>query len=100
MSADPHTAPRRGGIIGFGNVARRFARLLDERAAELRRDHGLDPRVVAIATSRHGVSCDMGGLDLARAIELVEHGESLAPLDAPPAGDAGWIGSFEALAIP
>lgn len=73
-------------LIGFGNVARRFVRLLDERAEELRRDHGLDPRVVAIATSHHGVARDGAGLDLARALELVEQGGSLASLDAR-AGD-------------
>ena len=72
-------------LIGFGNVARRFVRLLDERGAELRRDHGLEPRVIAIATARHGAARNMGGLDVARALELVEQGGSLAPLDAPAA---------------
>src|SRR5512135_1151341 len=86
-------------LIGFGNVARRFVRLLDERAAELRRDHGLDPRIVAIATSRHGVARDTGGLDLARAIELVEHGGSVAPLDASPAGEAGSPGRVTAIDV-
>src|SRR5512140_3006006 len=86
-------------LIGFGNVARRFARLLDERAAELRRDHGLDPRIVAIATSRHGVARDTSGLDLTRALELVERGGSLAPLDAAPAGDAGSPGRVTAIDV-
>ena len=71
-------------LVGFGNVARRFVRLLDERAGELREVHGLEPRVVAIATSRHGVARNMGGLDVARALDLVERGQSLTPLDASP----------------
>jgi homoserine dehydrogenase len=86
-------------LIGFGNVARRFVRLLDERADELRRDHGLDPRVVAIATSRHGAARDMDGLDVAGALGLVERGGSLAPLDAPPPGGTPSAGLGQAVGL-
>jgi homoserine dehydrogenase len=41
-------------LIGFGNVARRFAHLLDERAARLLSDHDLTCRIVATATRRDG----------------------------------------------
>jgi homoserine dehydrogenase len=41
-------------LIGFGNVARRFADLLDERAARLLADHALTCRIVATATRRNG----------------------------------------------
>jgi homoserine dehydrogenase len=71
-------------LVGFGHVARRFVRLLDERAEELSRVHGVEPRVVAIATARHGVARSMDGVDVARALDLVERGQDLAPLDAPP----------------
>ncbi len=73
-------------LIGFGNVARRFVRLLGERAEELRRDHGVEPRVVAISTARHGVARNADGLDVARALDLAERGAPLAPLDAPAPG--------------
>jgi homoserine dehydrogenase len=73
-------------LIGFGNVGRRFVRLLDEHAAELRTLHHLDWRVVGVATARHGVARNLNGLDVARALELVERGESLAAIDAPAAG--------------
>jgi homoserine dehydrogenase len=73
-------------LIGFGNVGRRFVRLLDERADELRGDHQIDWRVVGIATARHGVARDLRGLDVMRALELVERGESLAAIDAPESG--------------
>jgi len=75
-------------LVGFGNVGRRFVRLLEERAAELRDVHGIDWRVVGIATARHGVARNADGLDVARALELAERGESLAPLDAPGAAGA------------
>ena len=86
-------------LIGCGNVARRFVRLLDERAVELRRENGLEPRVVAIATSRHGVARDMGGIDVARALDLVEHGASLAPLDAPTADGVRATGPVAAVDV-
>ena len=37
-------------LIGFGNVARRFVRLLDELAPDLEREHDVTTRIVAIAT--------------------------------------------------
>jgi len=71
-------------LVGFGNVARRFVRLLDERAERLRHDHDLTWRVIGIATRRHGAACALDGLDVARALELVEAGDSLDALAAPP----------------
>jgi homoserine dehydrogenase len=71
-------------LVGFGNVARRFVRLLDERATELSTVDGLEPRVVAIATAHHGAARNMDGLDLTRALDLVERGQPLTPLDTPP----------------
>jgi homoserine dehydrogenase len=45
-------------LIGYGNVARRFTSLLDERRDVLLRDHGLRTRIVGIATRRHGSTLD------------------------------------------
>jgi homoserine dehydrogenase len=66
-------------VVGFGNVGRRFARLLEERRERLARDYDLDTRIVGVATLRHGSALAPGGLDLARALEAVEAGRSLAP---------------------
>jgi len=71
-------------LVGFGNVARRFVRLLDERAERLRHDHDLTWRVIGIATRRHGAACALDGLDVSRALELVEAGDSLDALAPPP----------------
>jgi homoserine dehydrogenase len=73
-------------LVGFGNVGRRFVRLLGECADELRGVHQIDWRVVGIATARHGVARNLRGLDVTRALELVEHGESLAAIDGPESG--------------
>ncbi len=41
-------------LVGFGNVARRFITLLAEQRGRIAREHGLNVRVIAIATKRHG----------------------------------------------
>jgi homoserine dehydrogenase len=70
-------------LVGFGNVGRRFVRLLEECAADLRDVHRIDWRVVGIATARHGVARNLRGVDVVRALALAERGQSLAELDAP-----------------
>ena len=72
--------PHRIALLGFGNVGRAFARLLLERRAELRREHGLEAEVVAILTARHGNVERAQGIDLRRALGLSDAGRSLEPL--------------------
>lgn len=67
-------------LVGFGNVARRFVRLLGERRDRLRGDHDLQLRVVGIATLRHGAVHDAGGIDAVAAAAIVERGGSLEEL--------------------
>ena len=67
-------------LIGFGNVARRFLRLLDESADRL----DFTWQVVAISTKHHGSVINMGGIDVARAISTVEGSQSLDRLDESP----------------
>jgi homoserine dehydrogenase len=71
-------------LVGFGNVSRRFVRLLDERAERLRFDHDLTWCAVGIATRRHGAASAPDGVDVARALDLVEAGGSLEALAARP----------------
>lgn len=67
-------------LVGFGNVGRRFARLVDEQRERLARDHALTIRVVGIGTAQHGAAFDGNGLDVARALALVESGARLDEL--------------------
>ena len=53
-------------LIGFGNVGQRFASLLDEQRATLARHYGLSPRIVGIATRRHGQAFSARGLDVGK----------------------------------
>jgi len=70
-------------LVGFGNVGRRFVRLLGDCSSDLRDAHRLDWRIVGIATARHGVARNLRGLDTARALDLVERGQRLDAIDVP-----------------
>ena len=52
-------------LIGFGNVGQRFVSLLDEQRTTLARQYGISPRIVGIATRRHGQAFSARGLDVA-----------------------------------
>ena len=72
-------------LIGFGNVARRFVKLLDEVADRL----DFTWRLVAIATRHHGSVVDPSGIDARRAAANVESSQSLDRLDAAPRERSG-----------
>jgi len=73
-------------LVGFGNVGRRFARLLEEKSVRLRGDYDLSWRVVGIATRRHGTAYDARGLDVLKALRLAEAGTPLGALTGPESG--------------
>jgi homoserine dehydrogenase len=64
-------------LIGFGHVARRFVRLLDEVSDRL----SFEWRLAAIATRHHGTVVDASGIDATRAVSIVEASQSLDRLD-------------------
>ena len=72
-------------VIGFGNVARRFIRLLGETADRL----DFTWKVVGIATRRHGSVVDPDGVDTHRALHIMESMQSLDRLDAAPSQRSG-----------
>lgn len=72
-------------LIGFGHVARRFVRLLDEAADRL----DFTWRVVGIATRHHGTAVDLEGIDMGRAISTFEGSQSLDRLDTAPRERSG-----------
>ena len=67
-------------LIGFGNVARRFLRLLDECADRL----DFSWRVVAISTRHHGSVVNTDGIDANDALEAAEGLRPLDRLDTAP----------------
>ena len=77
-------------LAGFGNVARRFVRLLREREAELAA-LGFEPVITGIATRRHGAIFSASGIDAVEQADRLERGGSNVMLEdglAVPVKDA------------
>jgi homoserine dehydrogenase len=66
-------------LIGFGNVGRRFARLVNELGPVLRREHDVATRIVGICTRSHGQIFRPRGVDAVTLAESVEAGRSIGP---------------------
>jgi homoserine dehydrogenase len=64
-------------LLGFGNVGRRFAALLDGEYGRVLRAAGARPIVTGIATARHGTAIRARGLDPSACLALVRAGRSL-----------------------
>ncbi|MDR3575532.1 MAG: homoserine dehydrogenase [Anaerolineaceae bacterium] len=75
-------------LVGFGNVGRALVGLLIRKQALLEAQYDLTFKVVGIATGRHGSCIDANGIDLPKALALVESGQSLAALSSQPAPDS------------
>ena len=69
-------------FIGFGNVARALARLLIRKQDLLKSKYDVTFSLTGIATGRHGFAVNPTGLDISRALELVESGQSIFPLSS------------------
>lgn len=77
MTARRRPTDLRLAILGFGNVARRFAELLGGRYGRLLEGAGLRTRVTGIATARHGTAIDTRGLALRRCLRRLRAGRNL-----------------------
>jgi len=69
-------------LIGFGNVARALARLLIRKQDWLKSKHGITFSFTGISTGRHGHAVNPNGLDIQKALELVESGQDISPLSS------------------
>jgi len=71
-------------FIGFGNVARSLARLLERKRGLLESKYGITYSVTGIATGRHGFAVNPDGIDVGQALEKVESGKSIAQFSNSP----------------
>ncbi|HEX6268782.1 MAG TPA: homoserine dehydrogenase, partial [Anaerolineales bacterium] len=69
-------------LIGFGNVARALARLLLRKKDLLESKYDITFSFTGIATGSHGFAVNPSGLDIEKALSLVESGESISPLSS------------------
>ncbi len=72
-------------LLGFGNAGQALARLLLEKRTELQHRYGIRFMVTAVATGTHGRALNHKGLDLERALEIMQAGGSLDELSPSPA---------------
>jgi homoserine dehydrogenase len=75
-------------LVGFGNVGRAFVRLLSAKREVLEAQYGITFTVTGIATGRHGTAIDPEGLDLERALQIGDLGQSLDVLSTQPAPES------------
>jgi homoserine dehydrogenase len=71
-------------FIGFGNVARALVRLLERKRGLLQSQYGVTYAVTGIATGNHGFAVNPNGLDVNKALELVESKQSISVLNNHP----------------
>lgn len=67
-------------LIGFGNVARSLAKLLIRKQDVLKSKHNITFSFTGISTGRHGFAVNPQGLDIQKALELVETGKDISQL--------------------
>jgi homoserine dehydrogenase len=87
-------------LVGFGNVGRRFARLIEERRDWLSLDYDLDCRVVGIATRHHGAVFRDSGLDAADLAVKLEGGQPIVDAGSEAADGAEVIRRLAATDAP
>ena len=64
----PSLVTRRGCLLGFGNVGRRFRQLVAHTSDELAREHGLRVAFTAVGTGSHGSLPPRDGLSAAEVL--------------------------------
>lgn len=72
-------------MVGFGNVGQAFARLLLRKEQILAEKYGYRFIVTGIVTGRHGSAINSGGINLTRALETVQMGQTLDIVSEQPA---------------
>ncbi len=73
------------GLIGFGTVGRGFAEILVNKKRYFEEKYGFTYKVVAIADLVWGSIHNPDGIDLKKALQLVDNGQKIEEL-----GEPGW----------
>lgn len=71
-------------LLGFGNVGKALAELLLRKADDIQTQRAVTFSVTGIATGSKGIAIDPNGLDLTKALELVNSGQSITSISNPP----------------
>lgn len=71
-------------LVGFGNVGKALARLLEKKQPSLRSEYGFSTLITGIATAHHGAAINPSGIDHELAIDTCSAGSSLNTLSTVP----------------
>ena len=75
-------------FIGFGNVARALIELLDRKSEVLKNQYNITYSITGVATGRHGFAINPNGLDVKKALSLVEAGQPVSSLSIMPVNNS------------
>ena len=64
-------------MLGFGNVGKAFARLINRKADSLAREYNVVFKIVAIATGSHGRAINLDGIDPNKALLAIKESGTL-----------------------
>ena len=85
-------------MMGFGNVGKAFARLIQRKSDVLASDYDITLKIIAITTGSHGNAINPTGIDLDIALKAIEVSGSLDGLSstAAPSDNSEFIRRSEA----
>ncbi|GAB4504848.1 MAG: homoserine dehydrogenase [Anaerolineales bacterium] len=75
-------------FLGFGNVGRALAQLLERKTNELKQRYSITYAITGIATRSHGIAIDPAGLDLTTVLHMLRTGSPLSSLSKVPVNNA------------
>jgi len=73
-------------LLGFGNVGKAFAKLLLKKSVSLKENFDVEFIVTGIFTNAHGYAINSAGINLNKAMEVVNSGENLKIISDIQAG--------------
>ena len=71
-------------LVGFGNVGKALARLLEQKQPILQREFDFSTRITGIATGSHGIAINPDGVDWKQAITLLDERKTIESLSTLP----------------
>ena len=66
-------------VVGLGTIGKSFCRLLENRKQDLLSNHGIDPKIVAVADS-NGVAINENGIEIKDIIKIKESNKSVSEM--------------------
>lgn len=71
-------------LVGFGNVGKALARLLEKKQTVLNTEYGFSTVITGIATAHHGMMINPAGIALDNVFDQLDNGKSLDALSVTP----------------